>query len=150
MDQWYFAFDDNMSTRRMRRIVGAWKDARRATLKGYAVGFFSYSQRWGCGVLDLEERDGGIVVGVAYLLGEEGVAAMDRYQGVPTISRKMHVKVEAEGMGEVEAYTYVLVDRRRYVQPSKAYLDAVISGLREWGYLQQVEEVLRLARGLGQ
>ncbi|MGC8555533.1 MAG: gamma-glutamylcyclotransferase family protein [Conexivisphaera sp.] len=149
MGIWYFAFGSNMSTRRMRRAIGYWDDARRATLRGYDVGFLAYSPQWGCGVLDLEERDGGVVPGVAYLLDERRAAMLDRYEGVPTIARRLHVRIEVEGIGEVEAYTYVMANRRRFVQPSKAYLDALVSGLREWGYYSLVEGILRKARASG-
>jgi cation transport regulator ChaC len=146
---WYFAFGSNMSTRRMRRAVGSWDDARRALLRGYEAGFYSYSPQWGCGVLDLEEREGAVTRGVAYLIDDARASVLDRYEGVPTIARRLHVRIEVEGIGEVDAYTYVMVSKRRFVQPSRAYLDSVISGLREWGYDQLVEEVLRRARPPG-
>ncbi|MGC9189763.1 MAG: gamma-glutamylcyclotransferase family protein [Conexivisphaera sp.] len=149
VDIWYFAFGSNMSTRRMKKAIGQWNDARRAILRGYEAGFFSYSQQWGCGVLDLVEREGANVPGVAYLIDEERANVLDRYEGVPSIARRLHVRVEVEGLGEVDAYTYVMVDRRKFVQPSNAYLDSLVSGLREWGYGERVEEILRKARTPG-
>ncbi len=148
-DLWYFAFGSNVSTRRMRRIVGRWKDARRAVLRGYDAGFFSYSKVWGCGVLDIVEREGASVPGVAYLIDEGGASQLDKYEGVPLVARRLHVEVEVEGLGKVNAYTYVMLDRRKFVQPSSAYLDSLLSGLREWGYSDWIEEVLRRARASG-
>jgi len=144
---WYFAFGSNMSTRRMKRVIGSWDDARRAILRGYDVGFFAYSPQWGCGVLDLEEREGRDVPGVAYLIDEGRAAILDRYEGVPAIARRLHVRVEIEGIGEADAYTYTFANRRKFVQPAKAYLDSVVSGLREWGYGRRADEILASSKG---
>ena len=145
MPLWYFAYGSNLSTRRMKKLVGSWEDARRALLRGYKMGFYAYSPHWGCGVLDLEEDPSSIVYGAVYLVSEDAARTLDRYEGVPTVSRRLHVTVEAEGMGRIEAYTYTHVNKRRFVQPAKHYLDSVLSGLREWGYDSVAKEVLSLA-----
>ncbi len=145
MSLWYFAFGSDMSSRRMKRLVKVWEDAKRAVLKGYEAGFYAYSPQWGCGVLDIVEKEGGSVVGVAYLITEDQSRILDGYEGVPRISRRLHVTVEVEGSGKLDAYTYTHTIKRKFVQPAKHYVDAVLSGLSEWGYEDVAEAMSRLA-----
>ncbi|PUA32996.1 MAG: hypothetical protein B9J98_02650 [Candidatus Terraquivivens tikiterensis] len=149
MAVWYFAYGANLNKDLMRRRVGGWKDCKKGVLEGYKLCFGVFSKSWGGGVADIREWGGSRVYGVVYLLDEEQLKELDKYEGVPNIYLRRKVVVRTEG-GEVEAVTYVAANPRHFVKPSTDYLAIMLKGLKQHGYGDDVlKEVKRIAGGLG-
>ena len=142
---WYFAYGSNLDRKRFIKRVGGFKDVKRAILKGYRISFNSFHPGWGGGVADVVEEEGDEVDGVAYLIEGDKLNKLDRAVGVPNFYRRMRVKVITEE-GEIEAYTYTTVRKRKFVAPTPSYLSLVIKGLRQQGWRdKEVEKVKEAA-----
>ncbi len=146
---WYFAYGANLNKDLMKKRVGGWRDCKRGVLEGYKLSFDVFSKSWGGGVADIREESGSKVYGAVYLLDEEQLKVLDRYEGVPSIYLRRKVIVKTDD-GEVKAVTYVAANPKQYVRPSAEYLAMMQKGLRQHGYGDEVlREVRRLAEGLG-
>jgi len=148
VDVWYFAYGANVDKQTMKQRVGAWKDALRASLRGYSLRFRVYSTSWGGGVADIMEDSEGTVHGVVYLLEAEQMKMLDRYEGVPNLY--LHAKVRVEtAAGPKEAVTYVASQPKQFIAPSGEYLATVIRGLRQHGYDESVVSSVKKAARAG-
>ncbi len=134
---WYFAYGSNLDQESMRRRVGRWYDLRPALLKGYKLIFDIYSSSWRGGVADVVEDANSVVYGAAYLLDEEQIEKLDKYEGVPILYHRRKVAVEAGG-STLEAFIYVGSNRRQAIKPSYEYLSLMIKGLKKLGYGEEV------------
>ncbi|MEM3031937.1 MAG: gamma-glutamylcyclotransferase family protein, partial [Nitrososphaerota archaeon] len=114
------------------------------TLKGFRLMFDHYSSSWGGGVADVVESEGEVVYGGAYLLDEEQVRVLDRYEGVPATYNRRKVVVEIEGKS-VEAFTYVVNNPRKHVAPTHEYLSRIVNGLKRLGYGEDIISKVRKA-----
>lgn len=145
---WYFAYGWALDRGLMKRSVGPWEEVRRALLKGFSLVFNAYSPSWRGGVANLEEDESGTVYGVVYRLSEEQFKKLDRLVGVPSSFARRRVEVEVEGIGRTSAITYVSTNPRgRWVKPSEQYLSALLRGLKQHGYGDDIiERVRRMAK----
>jgi len=149
MAVWYFAYGANLNKELMRKRVGEWKDCKRGVLEGYRLSFGVFSKSWGGGVANIVEESNSKVYGAVYLLDEEQLKVLDRYEGVPNIYLRRKVIVKTDD-GEVEAVTYVAANPRQFVKPSAEYLAMMQKGLKQHGYGNEVlKEVKRIAEGFG-
>lgn len=143
----YFAYGALMSPDHMRRVVRGWGSLSRGVLRGYRLVFDSYSQAWRGGVAGLREDPGGEVYGVVYTLDEEQLGILDRYEGVPYSRVRIKVSVAMEH-GLTSAFTHISANPRSHVAPSRSYLSALIKGLRQAGYGEDiVRQAERAAMG---
>ncbi len=143
---WYFSYGWSMEKGLMKRCIGGWAEERRAELRGYRLVFNAYSGSWRGGVANLAEDEEGRVKGVVYRIREEQLAMIDRFEGVPSTSARMSVEVEVEGIGVVRAFTHIPLNvRSRWVKPSKEYLSAMLKGLKQHGYGEDVVSQVRKA-----
>ena len=149
MAVWYFAYGANLNKELMRKRVGEWKDCKRGVLEGYRLSFGVFSKSWRGGVANIVEESNSKVYGAVYLLDEEQLKVLDRYEGVPNIYLRRKVIVKTDD-GEVEAVTYVAANPRQFVKPSAEYLAMMQKGLKQHGYGDEVlKEVKRIAEGFG-
>ncbi|GBC69568.1 hypothetical protein HRbin01_01268 [archaeon HR01] len=144
MKVWYFAYGSNLDLETMRRKVGSWYELKPAILRNYRLVFDHYSPSWSGGTADVVESEGGIVYGAAYLLDEEQLKILDRFEGVPTSYNRRKVLIEVAGE-KLEAFTYVVSNPKKYVRPSEEYLSKVLKGLRRLGYGDDVVNGVRRA-----
>ncbi|MEM4189341.1 MAG: gamma-glutamylcyclotransferase family protein [Candidatus Caldarchaeum sp.] len=144
MRVWYFAYGSNLDQEGMRRRVGRWYDLKPALLKGYRLVFDVYSSSWRGGVANVREDEASAVYGAAYLLDEEQLEKLDRYEGVPHLYHRRKVVVEVEGQ-PVEAFIYVGTNPRSSLLPSAEYLSLMIKGLKKMGYGEEVVKAVRVA-----
>ncbi|MEM0011193.1 MAG: gamma-glutamylcyclotransferase family protein [Candidatus Bathyarchaeia archaeon] len=149
MAVWYFAYGADLNKDLMRKRVGEWKDCKRATLEGYRLSFGVFSKSWKGGAADIREESGSRVYGAIYLLDEEQLRMLDRYEGVPNVYLRRKVIVKTDD-GEVEAVTYVAANPKEFVKQSAEYLAVIQKGLKQHGYGDDViRKIRRLAEGLG-
>lgn len=147
MNVWYFAYGSNLNKQQMKRRVGKLKDSTRAVLRDHRVVFDTYSQTWRGGVADIVESPGDAVYGAAYLLTEEQVKELDKYEGVPRLYSRRRVTVEVDDM-LLDTITYVASNPGKFIKPSQKYLDSVTSGLRQHGYEEEIaKRIVRAAEG---
>ncbi len=126
-----FAFGSNMNAEQMaRRVPGAFEVAV-ATLRDFDLDFVGWSSGWGGGVATVAPRRGRNVAGVLYALTDEQLAALDRFEGVPTVYRRETCSVIVRGSGvAVRAELYRHRDATR-AAPSGRYLATIRRALRD-------------------
>jgi cation transport regulator ChaC len=132
----------------MRKCIGDWLDARRATLKGFEIVFNAYSPAWRGGVANLRESESARIIGVAYKITHDQLAKLDAFEGVPSRASRRMVSIEVEGVGEVKAITHVAANPRDgFVQPSKEYLSAMHRGIKQHGIPDEMIKAIQKAAG---
>lgn len=146
MDVWYFAYGSNLNKEQMKRRVGKWRDSTKAILRDHKLVFDIYSQSWKGGVADVVESPGGFVYGAVYLLTEDQIKELDKYEAVPTLYSKRKVNVEIDDKMQLDALAYVASNPGKFLKPSKEYLGSVMSGLRQHGYDEKIiKQIGRIA-----
>ena len=132
---WYFAYGSNLSIPQMLGRAGEWQTSRKAILKGWKLLFNVNSKRWGRGTANIvKTKDpNDIVHGVIYLIKKEKLCVLSTYEGV----LPKDITVRSEGK-DVEAKTYIFRKDKKPTDPSKAYLETIIDGLRQHGYDENV------------
>ena len=97
-----------------------------AQLNGYRLGFFRYSRRRQCGVLDIVQSSNQVVHGVLYSLPWHLSALLDRRE-----EGYVHhqVTIEYQGRRFPNTRTYTVLDKLGYEHaPSDWYFDVVMRG----------------------
>jgi gamma-glutamylcyclotransferase (GGCT)/AIG2-like uncharacterized protein YtfP len=129
----YFAYDVTVNQEVMKRIIGTWYGLSRAILEDYRLVFDTYSAAWRGGIAGIEEAPGHRVPGALYIIEHEDFERLDKYQGLPALRSRIKVSVATEG-GVESAHTYISVNPRRHVAPSKTYVTLIAKGLRALGF----------------
>lgn len=143
MAVWYFAYGSNLDQEGMRRRVGEWLDLKPAILRDHRLVFNVFSSSWRGGVASIEESPGSIVYGAIYLLEDNQLEKLDKYEGVPHLYHRRKITVESDGK-PVEAYVYVATNPRTRLKPSASYLALVLKGLKKLGYSDDVIQSVRM------
>ncbi len=97
-----------------------------AQLPGYRLGFFRYSRRRQCGVLDIVRQPGAMVHGVLYALPWHLSSRLDRRE-----EGYVHhqVTIQCQGQHFPNTRTYTVLDKLNYEHaPSDWYFDVVMRG----------------------
>jgi len=114
------------------RVVG------RASLAGYRLLFRGYGRDWAGAVGTVEPAAGSTVWGAVFELTPAHYVTLDEYEGydgpgaTTSLYDRVEVTVDLEGAGPIRCLTYVM---RRDPEglPSRAYLGAILAGLRHHG-----------------
>ncbi len=149
MAVWYFAYGVNLDKDIMRRRIGEWKEAKRAVLKGYELCFNTYSPTWRGGTASIIEKENSTVYGVVYLIDEEQIRMLDKHLGVPNRYVRIKITVETEDNNKIEAMTHVAANPKQHIPPSQQYLSALLRGLRQHGYGEDVVRAVKKVAGVG-
>jgi len=102
-----------------------------ARLDDHTLRFTYDSPSWEGGVATVEPAAGEAVWGVLWSLDADDVAALDMYEGVPTVYRRVEATVVAEA-GPVRAMLYV-ANAFTDTPPSARYLEGILRGARAFG-----------------
>ena len=126
----YFAYGSNMNLDQMRERRVSYENSRRALLRDYKLGFTKTSKRYNAGVADIVESKGNFVEGVLYEVTEEGMANLDKFEGIEqNVYKRVKVVVQLESGEKLEAITYKVVSAEEpFIPPSKEYMDKIIKG----------------------
>ena len=139
---YYFAYGSCMCPVDLKRslgekthiyVIGA------ATLKGYRLGFYSYSSLRNCGVLDVIKDENSSVEGVLYQLPQRLSYALDEREGVHT-NWYQHETVDIYSHSQVykDVRTYVVVNKlAEELAPSDWYFNVVLRGAVTCGLPEQ-------------
>lgn len=153
----YFAYGSNLNKTQMKKRGVEIYDSELVKLPGWRLAFTYNSPNWGGGVLDIVPcGDGGLVEGVVYTIDEQGLKALDFYEGRETrndievgVYRRQFKPVDRKQKWE-SVLTYVVNRTYEYrlnnhFPPSKKYMDTVIEGAKEHGlndeYLRKLEKI---------
>ncbi|MEM3807614.1 MAG: gamma-glutamylcyclotransferase family protein [Nitrososphaerota archaeon] len=133
----YFAYDVLLNPDQMRLVIKSWHKCFPAWLPNYRLVFDSYSVSWRGGVAGLKEDEGTTVYGVVYVIDEQQLYVIDRFEGLANLRMRIKVTVKSD-YGEHNAYTHVSSNPRGHVPPTKQYLSLMTKGLRQVGYGDKV------------
>ncbi|MCS7125578.1 MAG: gamma-glutamylcyclotransferase [Aigarchaeota archaeon] len=148
-EAWFFAYGWALDKNLLKKIIGDLSEPRKALLRGYRLIFDVFSPSWRGGVANIVEDEDGVVYGAVYKIKDEQFSKLDEVVGVPILFSKRKVIVEVEELGRVESITYVsTVGRGRWVKPSEHYLSALLRGLKQLRYSEDIiENVKKIAYG---
>lgn len=126
----YFAYGSNMNLDQMRERRVSYENSRRALLRDYKLGFTKTSKRYNAGVADIIESKGNFVEGVLYEVTEEGMANLDKFEGIEqNVYKRVKVVVQLESGEELETITYKIINEDKpFIPPAKEYMDKIIKG----------------------
>jgi gamma-glutamylcyclotransferase (GGCT)/AIG2-like uncharacterized protein YtfP len=143
--QLYFAYASNMEPRRFQRLCPTGTLVGPARLPGYRLAFSRYSRQRRGGSADVVPDPESEVWGVLYEVDEDGLAAMDRNEGVPAAYRREVVTAVDQAGNEHEAVTYV-ANRTGEFLPHRDYLGVIIRGAEARGLPDEYVESLKQIR----
>ena len=136
--QLYFAYGSNLNPAQMAERCPGHRVVGRACLHGYTVRFRGYGRDWAGAVGTVEPFAGSDVWGVVFELTPAHYVTLDRYEGydgpgeATNLYDRVEVAVEMESGGSVKCLTYVIRPLAEGL-PSRAYLDAILTGARHHG-----------------
>lgn len=128
--QYYIAYGSNLNVEQMAfrcphaTILGT------AELKGWEL-LFKGSKTGS--YLTIEERDGGSVPVVIWEVTESDVAALDRYEGFPSLYYKKELRLQYKDIRTgwrrtVNAFAYIMYENRPIGIPSNFYMRTCLEG----------------------
>ena len=129
--RWYFAYGSNMDQAQMRERVGEFRICIPAILRNYHLVFNAVSKKnTKAGFANIEEQHGSVVEGMLYLLSEEQLKRLDKFEGHPDKYCRIPVCPEInEGMIEYAAVYKACSDKTAVgLQPTREYLAHLLAG----------------------
>ena len=90
---YYFSYGSNMDYKQMKKRCPDAKYFGVGFLQDYKLAFTRYSQKWESAVADVLVSPGDVVWGVIYILSSDDLEKLDRYEGQPSIYRRITEKV---------------------------------------------------------
>ena len=129
----YFAYGSNLNQEQMNERCSDSRPLFKATLHEYKLIFAGWSRSWDGSVASIEPSPGTSVVGGVYEISESDRKSLDEWGGYPANYDRIHVVVATEEGNQVEAMTYIKVDRSQQSYPSKKYLAVIRQGYEGWG-----------------
>lgn len=120
----YFAYGSNLHRDQMEARCPDAVRKGRAVLADHRLVFR--------GVADVEPAAGEQVVGGLWQISRRDLAALDRYEGYPTLYDRREVRVTTARLGDVTAIVYVMRDDDAQMLPSRYYLDTITEGYRHF------------------
>ena len=125
----YAAYGSNMNIEQMAMRCPKAKVIGTGILKDYKLTFRGLGS---CGVANIEPYKGGKVPIVLWNITPLCEEALDRYEGYPSLYTKQDVVVILKDKTVVKAMAYVMTKRYESLpsEPSKRYLDTIISGYK--------------------
>jgi gamma-glutamylcyclotransferase (GGCT)/AIG2-like uncharacterized protein YtfP len=130
----YFAYGANLDLRGMNFRCPGYIKIVRAMLHDYLLVFR--------GVADIEAAQGETVHGALYQLTQRHLAALDRFEGYPTLYTRKLVEVVTPEEQAYQAIVYQMTSRQGYSRPSPGYLRTILDGYRDWNIPEEQIEAL--------
>ena len=128
----HFGYGSNMSESYMRQYTPSLKYVMNAQLPNFEIQFRKYSNNMGGGISSIIEKPGGMVYGVMYYITKKEMDELDILEDVPLgIYKRETFQVLGEDGKWYEADLYRVTEPKGPYEPSKKYLDLMISGATE-------------------
>jgi gamma-glutamylcyclotransferase (GGCT)/AIG2-like uncharacterized protein YtfP len=131
----YFAYGANVNQRNLRRYAPRARALCTARLPGHRLVFKGFADA----IVDVKSH----VAGVLYEITPACELALDRYEEVPKLYRKVTVTVETDD-GPREAMAYVMNGGAK-APPDIAYFNIVARGYSEWKFDAKILRDARFA-----
>lgn len=142
-----FAYGANMNRSELRSwLEGAGHDSSLVTdmtsavLDGYDYVWNYYSSGRGCGIANVEHKDGSVVWGVLIEIDESLLRAFDRKEGHPYFydrgTKRIAVK-RVKDEATVQAWLYIANPSKtkgKDVRPSREYRGLLLDAATYWGF----------------
>ena len=134
----YFAYGSNLNPAQMSERCPGHRVVGRASLEGYTLRFRGYGRDWAGAVGTVEPQAGSQVWGVVFELTPGHYTTLDEYEGydgpgkASNLYDRVEVIVRLESGEEARCLTYVIRPHAEGL-PSRAYRDAIVTGLRHHG-----------------
>lgn len=132
---WYFAYGSNLDGNQMEERVGSWGRCQRALLKGWKLTFNVSSSRWrgkAANIIQISDPQN-TVYGAIYQITEAQLDKLTQIEG----PKPVDLEVASAG-NKIMAKAYVFNSKAPPGQPTREYLDKVVSGLQQHGYDKNV------------
>ena len=126
MSMFYFAYGSNLNRRQFAARCPGSRPVAAAVLRGYRLAFR------GSGCADIVCEKGGLVSGALYAVTEHDVAALNRYEGVPTYYHRVTVFVKDSAGTLRKAFAYKMRNDAADATPSLSYVLTIVCGCRDW------------------
>jgi len=137
VEVYYFAYGSNLHKEQQKERVGGWISSERAYAEGYRRIFNVNSPRWGGLAANLKKTGDSSdkVYGVVYLITKKQLDIMTEWEN--TNPTPISVTMEnGQELNDVQAY--IFPSKRLSGEPPDAYKDAILKGLNQHGYDQEV------------
>lgn len=127
----YLAYGSNLHLEQMFRRCPDAIQLSACVLNDYRL---TFRGNWrGNGVADVIPCEGEQVLGGLYRVSLDDLAALDSYEGYPTLYDRHIVTVETEE-GQVTAFVYRMLDHFRPTAPGDYYFGVIAEGYDNWGF----------------
>lgn len=131
----YFAYGSNLHMGQMQARCRGSKPIATATLPGHRLTYRGASRNYG--VANIEPAKGQNVIGALYSIDKHDLAALDRYEGYPTLYFRQDITVTIDGENgpeEVAAFAYFMhTAEYKPSVPAVTYYSTIVQGFKDWG-----------------
>lgn len=122
----YFAYGSNLNLEQMLTRCSDASPITQAILNGYELVYRR-------SVATIEKSTSrSKVYGAIYDISARDLTALDRYEGYPHLYYRKFIQVEAKGLGNVKAMTYVMHKKFDKEQPTEFYYNTIKQGYQDW------------------
>lgn len=121
-----FAYGSNINPEQMRRRCPSAVFERVFVVQDFRLSFCGFSRVWGGGVANVEPHKGSRVYGVIWLVSQDDLQKLDRFEGAPFCYAR--VTAIAKG-GTFEVY---VKHNTTPCEPSTAYVATILDGYRHF------------------
>ena len=125
MTELYFAYGSNLHKEQMQKRCPDSRPIAMATLKGFELVFR--------GVADIVPKKGEFVAGALYEVSAKDKAALDRYEGYPTLYTRFTFPVKVKGLPHTHAFVYIMTGGVLR-PPTVHYWNTIRQGYIDWGW----------------
>jgi len=129
----YFAYGSNMRRSQIQERCPGANLVGPARLRGHALDFTRWSDRWGGGVADVIAAADGETWGGLYVVTQRDLDELDKLEGHPRHYQRQRLLVEPAAGEPVDAWVYVVVAKAPRVLPTRAYWQAIVEGALDCG-----------------
>ena len=106
------------------------KYTKRGYLQDYKFVYDGYSSMRGGAVANVMKSNGGVVWGGIFKINEDGLLALDRYEGYPNSYDRKEVNIIDDSKTISKAIVYYRINKE-IGQPSEEYRQVVIKGAND-------------------
>lgn len=135
----YLAYGSNLNIRQMKRRCPGAMIFGTALLKNWRLAFKGSKSG---SYLTIEPCQGACVPAAVWVVTENNIAALDRYEGFPDFYYKkemtVNIKRSDSFFKNVDAFVYIMREDRPYGQPNPYYVEICRKGYRSFGFDENV------------
>ena len=139
---YYFAYGSNLDPSQMKDRVGGWISSERVRVEGYKLVFNVWSkEKWHGWAANLKKTDSieDTSYGVMYEITNQQLVTMAGWEGKDIVPMSISVKKE-NNRRQNDVKIFIWTKEEPSHEPTDAYKKAIITGLKQHGYEQEIIE----------